>query len=96
MVKDQLSFEVVLLDSSAFPSWIMRVLRGPKSTHKVLAASHSSYIKLTGKSSPEKATPSISLKVTVTAAVAAAWHLCSPLHQNDREMWSPVNLRQAE
>ena len=59
MVKDQPSFEVVLLDSKCFPLLDNASTQGMgfwKSTRKVLAASRSSYIKLTGKSSPEKAT----------------------------------------
>ena len=59
MVKEQLSFEVVLLDSKCFPLLDNESTQGMefwKSTRKVLSASWSSYMKLTGKSAPEKAT----------------------------------------
>lgn len=56
-MKDQLSFEVILLDSKCFPLLDENAqgTRFWKSTRKVLAASRNK-IKLTGKSSPEKVT----------------------------------------
>lgn len=59
MVKEQLSFDVVLLDSKCFPLLDNDSTKGVefwKSTRKVLAANRLTYTKLTGRSSPEKPT----------------------------------------
>jgi len=59
MVKEQLSFDVILLDSKCFPLLDNDNTKGIefwKSTRKVLAANCLTYTKLTGRSSPQKST----------------------------------------
>ena len=89
--RKNLSIEVVLLDSKCFPLLDNESTQGTgfwKSTLKVLAASRCSNIKLTGKSSPEKATIYLTEGDSDSSSGSSVSPLRPPLPKRPRDVES--------